>query len=269
MSFLEAIVLGAVQGATEFIPVSSSGHLVILHALFGEGSYDLSLDALLQLATALAVLVYFRREIFRLVFSLFRLLVGREVEVGERRLLGALFLGTIPAVVLGLLLEDKMETVFRSVNLVALMLFAGSLLMFVAEKIQGPTLTTNQGRTLNSRKGFFIGLFQALALIPGVSRSGATISGGLFMGLSREEATRFSFLLSFPIIAGSGLKKLFELNSAGVLEGFGMPLIASLLVSFLIGLWVIDFLLKYLKNHTLNLFVAYRIALAVTILLIS
>ena len=269
MSFLEAIVLGVVQGATEFIPVSSSGHLVILHALFGEGSYDLSLDALLQLATALAVLVYFRKEIFRLVFSFFRLLARREVEAGESRLLGALFLGTIPAVVLGLLLEDKMETVFRSVNLVALMLLAGSLLMFLAEKSQGPTLTTNQGRTLNSRKGFLIGLFQALALIPGVSRSGATISGGLFMGLSREEATRFSFLLSFPIIAGSGLKKLFELNSAGVLEGFGMPLAISLIVSFLVGLWAIDFLLKYLKNHTLNLFVAYRIALAVTILLIS
>ncbi|MFA4987884.1 MAG: undecaprenyl-diphosphatase UppP [Candidatus Brocadiia bacterium] len=257
MDLLSGTFLGVVQGLTEFLPISSSGHLILARELFGiSGEYGLAVDAVLQLATALAIGIYFRRELARLVVAAIRLIVGRAADAGERTLVIAIVIGTVPAAVLGLLLEDYMETAFRSPWLVIGTLLAGSALMWGAEAC------ARQDSFLTWKKGVVIGLFQSLALVPGISRSGSTISGGLFCGLKRDEAARFGFLLAFPIIAGSGLLKLFELFSEGAVADLGIGLAAGFIASFLVGLAVIHFLLKFLRKHTLTVFIAYRIVLA-------
>ena len=207
MSILVAMILGFIEGATEFLPVSSSGHLIIARQIFGINTAGgLSFDAVLQLATSLALLVYFWRDIWNLAISFFDWIRGREVSDGQKTLIKVIILGTIPAVIFGLLLEKKMDTVFRNIHLVALTLILGSILFWIAERF------AKQNKVLNLGRGIAVGFFQCLALVPGVSRSGATISGGLLLGLSKEEAVRFSFLLSIPVLFGSGLKKLFEVS---------------------------------------------------------
>lgn len=260
MEIFSSIILGFVQGATEFIPISSSGHLIIVREIFGfDTSLGLSFDAVLQLATALAVLVYFKKDFVKLFFSFISLFTGKPVEKETRILLFALILGTIPAVLFGLLLEGYIETSFRSAQVVAVMLILGSILFFIAEKF------AKQNKNVTVKKGLLIGFFQSLALLPGMSRSGATISGGLLFGLNREQAAKFSFLLSFPIIFGSGMKKLLELSSDGLLNEIGLQLIFGSITSFLVGILVIHHLLKYLRNHTLNIFIYYRVILAILI----
>ncbi len=262
MGIVEAIVLGFVQGMTEFLPVSSSGHLIVVRSFFSSPTaLDLSFDAVLQFSTILAVLVYFRKDLWNLLVSFFRLLTRKGVEEKERTLLYAIIVGTIPAVIFGLILEEKMATVFRNTDLVAMMLILGSILMFFAEKYTRPV--TN----LTIKRGFIIGLFQSLALFPGVSRSGATISGGLFQGLSRSEATRFSFILSFPIIFGSGLKKIIDLYDGGIVYDMGSTSILSFVTAFIVGIISIHYLLKYLENHSMHIFSVYRVFLAILIIL--
>lgn len=230
------IILGIVQGLTEFIPVSSSGHLILAREFLSVHGNDLAFDAVLQLATVLAVLVYFWKDLWGLLYD------WKKLKI--------IVLATIPAVVFGLLLEKYMETVFRNVLLVAIMLAVGSFIMLLSEYF------STKDKQLTLKNGFIIGLFQCLALIPGMSRSGMTISGGLFTGLSREEATRFSFLLSFPIILGSGLKKALDIQTFDL--SFGLAFITA----FIVGLGAIHFLIKFLKNHSLRAFVWYRILLA-------
>jgi undecaprenyl-diphosphatase len=257
-----SIILGIIQGVTEFLPISSSGHLVLFRDILGfKTGYDLSFDAVLQLATGLALVVYFWKDIWSLITSFFKMILNKPTEIKERTLIFAIILGTIPALIGGLLLEKQMDTIFRNLHLVAYILIAGSIVMYLAEKF------SKQNSNLSAGRGFIIGLFQILALLPGFSRSGATISGGLFMGLSREQAARFSFLLSIPIIVGSGLLKLFELVHKHELGGLGLPLLVGSLLAFLTGLLVVHFLLKYLKNHKLDVFVFYRVLLAVLILI--
>ena len=260
---LNSIVLGIVQGVTEFLPISSSGHLVLFRDILGfKTDYDLSFDAVLQLATGLALVVYFWKDILNLIFSFFKMIFGKQIEQKEKILIWAIILGTIPAVIGGLLLQTQMDTIFRNLHLVAYILIVGSIVMYLAEKF------SKQNSNLTVGRGFIVGLFQVLALIPGFSRSGSTISGGLFMGLSREQAARFSFLLSIPIIVGSGSLKLFELTSKNELGGLGLPLFVGSFFAFVTGLFVVHFLLKYLKNHKLDIFVIYRIFLAILILIL-
>jgi len=234
------VILGLVQGLTEFIPVSSSGHLILAREFLTLHGNDLAFDAVLQFATILAVLVYFWKDLWGLLFDWKKLRI--------------VILATIPAVIAGVLLEDYMETVFRNVILVALTLVLGSVIMVAAEYF------AKKNKELTIKNGIIIGLFQCLALVPGMSRSGMTISGGLFAGLDREAATRFSFVLSFPIIFGSGLKKAIEMPSIDA------GLIYASIVAFLVGLAAIHFLIKYLKNHSLRVFVWYRIVLAIAII---
>lgn len=261
MPLIDAVILGLVQGLTEFIPVSSSGHLIVVREIFNIGqTTGLEFDAVLQLATILAVFAYFFSDIMHLIKSAARLLLGKMVSVEDKRMLLAIMLGTIPAVCLGVFLEDEMGTIFRSADLVAGMLILGALLMVIAEKIG------RQNASVSPRKGFEIGLFQSLALVPGVSRSGATISGGLLAGLTRAEAARFSFLLAFPIILGSGLKKLLEIGSGGELATLGPVLGVGFIVSFVVGLAAIHFLIRYLQHNSLMIFVWYRVLLAFGIL---
>ncbi len=263
MDYFIAIILGFVQGATEFIPISSSGHLIIARELLGQNNLSgLSFDAVLQLATALAVLVYFWKDILSLSYSFFGLVTNKPTESKDKILLYSIIIGTVPAVIFGILLESRMETIFRNVDLVALTLILGSILFWIAQKI------SKQNKPLSLGRGIAIGFFQCLALVPGISRSGATISGGYILGLTKEEAIKFSFLLSIPILLGTGLKKLFEVRQELLTTDLGLSLFLGSLTAFITGLIAIRFLIKYLKNHNLNLFIWYRIGLSIAIFLV-
>lgn len=262
MNALSAIILGAVQGLTEFLPISSSGHLILAREILGlQTENGLAVDAVLQLATILAVGIYFYKDLINLARAAVFFVLKKPIEEKTKIMLFAIVIGTIPALFLGLMLEKTMETVFRSAMLVAIALISGSILFWFAES------RATQDKTMTIKKGFLIGIFQTLALIPGVSRSGATISGGLILGLTREQAARFSFLLSFPIILGSGLKKLLDLNQEHLINSLGFPLLLAFAVAFIVGIICIHFLLRYLKNHTLNIFIIYRLALATLVFL--
>ncbi len=258
MSIWDGLILGTIEGLTEFLPVSSSGHLILARQVLSLNIVGgLGVDAVLQLATILAVAVYFRQDLWRLLQT--ALSFGRASSP-DKNLLYAIVLGTIPGVILGLLLESRMETIFRNPVLVAGALIFGSALMWAAER-WGKSITQ-----ISPSRGLVLGFFQALALVPGVSRSGATISGGLLLGLSRVEAVRFSFLLSFPIILGSGLKKLFDLYISGGFTADFMPLMAALLTAFAVGLISIHWLINYLSRHGLGIFIWYRVALALIVI---
>ncbi len=263
MTPLVAIILGFVEGATEFIPVSSSGHLIIVRQIFGENNASgLAFDAVLQLATSCALLAYFWKDIWRLVKAGIDLLRKEPIEDKDRTLLYTIAIGTIPAIIFGLVLENYMDSVFRNVRLVALTLVLGSGLFALAQKFGA------QNKALTFGRGIIVGFFQCLALVPGVSRSGATISGGLLAGLKKDEAVRFSFLLSIPILFGAGLKKLFEVRNELFSTDLGASLLLGSIVAFIVGLFSISFLIHYLKNHNLNIFIWYRLILAVVILFI-
>jgi undecaprenyl-diphosphatase len=248
-----------VQGATEFLPVSSTGHLILARSLFGvEDSQALAFDALLHLATALAVIVYFWRDIMTLVNTALRKLGRLPVNQEDLTLLYAILLGTVPAILFGLTLESQMETIFRSPLLVAGVLVMGSILFIYAE---WRYLKQERNQEITIKKGLQIGFFQCLALIPGMSRSGATIAGGMLLGLTREGAARFAFLLAVPVILGAGSKKLLELiTTDGTVMWLSVG--AGAVTSFLTGLIVIHFMLGFVRRHTLWPFIWYRLILA-------
>lgn len=257
MTPIDALILGLIEGFTEFIPVSSTGHLIIARSLLGlQVPEGLAIDAVLNMAAVAAILVYFFKDILRIVHGTF------AGDRKERTLLIALILGTIPAVCAGLLFQGVIETTLRSPIYVALGLVVGSLLFIAAERF------AHMRHTLTISRGFVIGIFQALALIPGMSRSGMSIVGGLFMGLSREEATRFAFLLSAPIIFGAGSKELLGLSHAGVLRAQEMPILIAVLAAFVAGLASIRFMLQFLRTNSLMPFVWYRVALATLIIVV-
>ncbi|MFC1621973.1 undecaprenyl-diphosphatase UppP [Patescibacteria group bacterium] len=246
MSVLQAITLGVIQGLTEFLPVSSSGHLIILPQVFGWESQPLVFDLVLHLGTALALVGYFFRDL-----------------INFKKLWPILLVGSIPAGIIGFLFGDFFEMYFRGTLTVAIFLILGSIFMFLAEKF-----AKSKDANLGYKKSLFIGLFQALALFPGMSRSGSTISGGMFLGLSREAAARFSFLLSVPIVIAASAFKVYESLSISSLT-FDISLFAGFLSSFLIGLLAIKFLMNFVKKHSLFWFVGYRLLLALLLLTIS
>jgi undecaprenyl-diphosphatase len=268
-SVFDSIILGIVQGLTEFLPISSSGHLIIARDVLGiaqEGG--LAFDAVLQLATACAVLLYFRKDIWDLIQNLF----SRTKDKAKTNLTLCLIVGTIPALVLGLILEEYMETVFRNISLVALTLIIGSLIMMIADKmlVRHPRGGGDPGHidNLTIFKSIIIGLFQSLALVPGMSRSGMTISGGYFLGLSKDAAVRFSFLLSIPIIVGSGILKLIDIiQNPSLVSGGIATLVFGFISAFIFGWLAIDFLLKFLKTNSFAVFIVYRVVLAGALLI--
>jgi undecaprenyl-diphosphatase len=258
---INAILLGFVEGITEFLPISSSAHMILLRdALSFHGGNELAFDAVLQLAAAVAALVYFWKDIWQLTLTFFNVVLKKEVETKMKVLMYAIILGTIPAVFGGLLLEKFMETVFRNPLYVACALVAGSGLFAYAEYV----FAIREREPLSVWSGTKVGFFQVLALVPGVSRSGATISGGLLLGLTRMEAIRFSFLLSIPILLGSGLKKFIEIVHAH--DGVSLAALgAGSFVSFTVGLISIHFLLVFLRTNSLWPFIWYRLALAAVV----
>jgi undecaprenyl-diphosphatase len=266
MSAFEALLLGFVQGITEFLPISSTGHLILLREILSiQTEFGLTVDATFHFATAFAVLLYFRKDLWMLALSLWKKAQGIPLEKDMRILFYSLAFGTVPAVIAGVFFEEAMDTIFRNTHLVAWILIAGSFLFLLAEYV---SKKQKEFTELSIRKGLLIGFFQALALVPGVSRSGATISGGMLLGLTREKAARFSFLLSLPIILGAGSKKLLELGTTGVAQSEWFTIGLGALMAFASGLACIHFLMRFLKNNTLHVFVVYRMLLALIVLLV-
>jgi undecaprenyl-diphosphatase len=266
MEWLDALILGVVQGLTEFLPVSSTGHLVLAHEWLAlEGANALAFDAILHFATTAAVIIYFWPDLWRLLQVALRKLGRLPVNQQDINVLYALVVGTIPAVILGLLLEDMIELYLREPVIVAGVLFSTSLFFLYAEwkyYLQPP-----QGM-ISVKKGLLVGFFQALALIPGMSRSGATIAGGMLLGLTRYEATRFSFLLAIPITLGVGIKKMLELMEQGGDVNW-MVIAVGASVAFIVAITVIHFFLQFIRKYTLWPFVWYGIILSSLIAYVS
>ena len=260
----QAIVLGIVQGLTEFLPISSSGHLIIVPALLGWHDpfiESLAFAVMLHVATLAALLIYFARDWARLIPAGLAALRDRSFRGDpDRRLAWLLAATTVPAVIVGVALNDLIETAFREPHLVAITLVAGAIILWLADRMGRKTRSIEE---LGFGTAFGIGAAQALALIPGVSRSGISIAAGLFAGLDREAAARFAFLMATPITAGAGIWEARKILSgeAGV-DLPVLPLLAGMIAALLAGLVAIAVLLRYLRTHGVGIFVVYRIALA-------
>ena len=262
MSSLEAIVLGLVQGLTEFLPISSSGHLRIVPALLGWEDPGAGFTAVIQLGTMAAVLIYFRDDLWRIALAWLReLRTPIRQASSDARLGWFIVLGTIPISVFGIAFSSQIESGARDLYLIGSALILFSFVMVLAEWVGKQQRKLEE---MSGRDGFFIGMFQALALIPGVSRSGSTISAGLLRGFDRVAAARYSFLLSIPAVVLSGLFELRKVGEEGS-PGVAATIIATL-VAFVTGYAAIAWLIRYLGNHSLGIFVVYRIALGVLVL---
>ena len=285
MSILEAIVLGIVQGLTEFLPISSTAHLALtpwLVTKLGLANWSdpgLTFDVALHGGTLLAILVYFWRTWLQILRAAFGGKVVRFSETSdsqrdltpaeessERRLLWYMIAATIPAGLAGALLEKRIETSFRSPLLMASMLIIVAIVMLLAERVSRfkkplPQITFGDAMT--------VGVLQAFAVVPGVSRSGITIAGGLFRNLTREAAARFSFLLSTPIIAGAALLKLHHVMKEGLPPGMATPFLVGIAVSAVVGYATIAWFIRYLGAKTLTVFIVYRMALGLLILVLG
>lgn len=256
---MDAVILGLVQGITEFLPVSSSGHLILFQDwLQVSGVNGLAFDAILHFATIAAVITYFKSDVWGLVQVALRKLGRLPVNERDITLLYALIIGTIPAAVLGFFLEGFIDEELRNPLLVAGILFCASVFFMYAE---WRYYLRPAQEELTLRKGIWVGFYQALALLPGMSRSGSTIAGGMLLGMSRYEATRFSFLLAIPIILAAGLKKSLDLLKEGGSVDW-MAVGIGALVAYVVALFVIHFFLKFIRKYTLWPFVWYGIILA-------
>lgn len=262
MTYVEAILLGLVQGLTEFLPISSSAHLSIVGQLVGGEDPGAAFTAISQLGTETAVLVFFWRDITRIISRWSLALVGRIPQRDPDVRLGWLVIvGSIPIGVLGYTLQDWIETDLRNLWLTATMLLVFALVIYAADKV---ARTQREMRDLTWTHGILYGFAQALALIPGVSRSGGTIAAGLFMGYTREAAARYSFLLAIPAVLGSGFFQLAKIADDPVEPAWG-PILAATAVAFVVALAVIAWFLRYISTHTFTAFVVYRIALALVL----
>ena len=255
MSIEQIIVLALVQGITEFLPISSSGHLILVPALTGWPDQGQFTDVMVHLGTLLAVLIYFWRDVVGLIKGSLQLLKGNVTPEG--RLAIYILLGTIPAVAFGLLLESlDVPDLERNVSVVAWNTIFYALLMLVADKVGKQTKTMEE---MTLKGALFIGVAQALALIPGTSRSGVTITAGRFLGFKRPDCARFSFLLGIPAIGAAGVLKLFQALESG--ESIGLDTFACAGLTFLAGLAAIAFLMAMLRRVSLLPFVLYRMVL--------
>lgn len=259
MELVDAIILGLVQGITEFLPVSSTGHLVLVREwLVIDPANSLAFDAVLHFATTAAVILYFWSDIWTLIQVALRKLSRLPVNERDITLLYALIIGTIPAAFLGFFFESLISDYLRTSLIVAIILFSASIFFMYAEWRY--YMRPSHG-TLTVKTGFLVGLFQALALIPGMSRSGATLAGGMLLGLTRYESARFSFLLAIPITLGAGSKMMIDLlKEEGGVDWF-LVAVGSV-IAFTTALVVIHFFLGFIRKYTLWPFVWYGIILA-------
>ncbi|MFE9811763.1 undecaprenyl-diphosphate phosphatase [Streptomyces sp. NPDC005227] len=274
MSWFESLILGLVQGLTEFLPVSSSAHLRLTAAFAGWEDPGAAFTAITQLGTEAAVLIYFRKDVGRILSAWFRSLTNKAMRRDHDAQMGWLVIvGSIPIGVLGITLKDQIEGPFRDLRVTATMLIVVGIVIGVADRLAARDETGGRHRAakqrksledLNTKDGLIYGLCQAMALIPGVSRSGATISGGLFMGYTRAAAARYSFLLAMPAVLASGT---FELKDAAE-EGHVAwgPTMFATVIAFAVGYAVIAWFMKFISHKSFMPFVWYRIALGIVII---
>jgi undecaprenyl-diphosphatase len=262
---LQAIVLGIVQGLTEFLPISSTAHLRIVPAFMGWEDPGAAFTAVTQLGTMAAVLLYFRADLWRIAHTWVKSLRQPELRPTlDARMGWYIALGTIPIGVFGLVFADQIESGARDLYVIGTTLIVLGLVLLLAERVAKRDRSIED---IKRRDGILIGLAQACALVPGVSRSGATITAGLFLGFDRESAARYSFLLSVPAVVISGL---FELRKIGEEEGAGvLPTILATIGAFVVGYASIAFLLRWLVHHSTAVFVAYRVALGALVLALA
>ncbi len=257
MNLLHSVVLGALQGFAEVLPVSSSAHLILVPWLLKWPESGLTFDVALHLGTFLALSLYFWRDIVEMTASFFEALSSRSLDTPAKRLPFLIIGATVPAAVVGKLFEHKIEAIFRTNPL----LIAGALIVFGI--ILGIADTVGRKRLMldgiTPASALLIGILQCLALIPGVSRSGITITAGLMMGLTRETAARFSFLMSLPIVSGAALLKTLHLAKHGIPAGEGVPMLVGIVVSAITGYISVAFLLKFVQKRSVSPFVWYRV----------
>lgn len=265
MEWIQAIILGLVQGLTEFLPISSSGHIRIVGQFLPNGEDPgAAFTAITQLGTETAVLVFFWKDIVRILKSWFGSLVGKvDKKDPDARMGWFIIIGSLPIGILGILLEDYIDSTFRSLWITATMLIVFAIFLGIADRIGKEQ---RELKDLTVKHGILYGFAQALALVPGVSRSGGTIMAGLLMGYTREAAARYSFLLAIPAVFASGLYKLAGSLSDGFTGyyGFGSTMAATL-VAFVVGYLIIGWFIKYVSNKSYSIFVWYRIALGLVL----
>ncbi|MCE1226334.1 MAG: undecaprenyl-diphosphatase UppP [Geobacteraceae bacterium] len=263
MDLLHAALLGLIQGATEVLPISSSGHLILIPRLLGWPDSGLTFDVALHFGTFLAIFFYFRKDVVTLVQDALTGLY-QPGEQKKLRLPWMIVLASVPAAVVGKTLEEPIEALFRSSPLmIALMLILFGLGLGLADRY-GKQLHDVASITLGT--AMLVGCFQCLALVPGVSRSGITITAGLLLGLARTDAARFSFLLSLPIVFGAALLKGIHLIRHGIEPGMAQPMLVGIVVSAIVGYISVAFLLKFVQNRTLWPFVWYRVAAGIGVM---
>ena len=264
MSIWQAIVLGFVQGATEYAPVSSSGHLILVPWLFGwdqlggNANFAKSFDVALHMGTLLGAVIYFRHDLWRYLLAWLHTVRTRHIESTDERLAWALVVGTIPGALVGFVFEDLIQETLGAPVLIAVMLAIFGVVLYLVDKLMPSVRGLD---SIGVRTGLFLGIAQAMALQPGVSRSGVTMTAARAIGLDRETAARFSFLLSLPIIAGAGLYKSVDLAQTGF-QGHDAEFFWGFVSSAVSGFLVIWGLLKYLKFHDFKIFMLYRLAVA-------
>jgi len=268
MEILEAIFLGIIQGLAEFLPISSSGHLIIIPKIFGMQDQGLAFDVALHVGTLMAILIYFWND-WKKIFSesyflkqLEKIFVDRKRELFDaekikKDKLFIIIIATIPGVLAGLFLEDYAESIFRNPLSVGLALFVGAMFLFIVDKKGKKNL---EEKNITLKIGMIIGLFQALAIIPGMSRSGITITAALLLGLDRAASARFSFLLATPIILGAAVKEY-----PAFMASLDASLLAGVLSAFISGYFAIKYMLRYLEKRSYDIFVIYRILLSLAV----
>lgn len=264
MDFFRAVVLGVLQGLTEFLPISSSAHLAIFPKFFGWDDPGAAYTAVIQIGTEIAVLLYFWRDIWTIGSGWVRGVFSREArEAPEWRMGWFVIIGSIPIVLLGLILQDAIDREFRNLWVIGTTLIVLGIVLGIAERIGRKSSPIEN---LTMKHAILLGLAQAGALVPGVSRSGATISMGLLLGYERAAATRYAFLLAIPAVVGAGI---FKLKDIGGDNAYGTgPTIVGTVVSFVVGLAVIHWLLKYVSTHSYTPFVVYRMGLGALVLVL-
>lgn len=266
MNVLSAIFLGIIQGLTEFIPVSSSGHLDLAQDIFNwHATNDLAFDVFLHWGTLLALVIYFYKDIIRYLKAFLQSLVKWDLKNNlDQKISWLILVSMIPAVFAGIFLNDLIDSLFRNVLSVAIFLILVGLAFLIVEKLSTQKFA---GKDWSWSQAIILGLAQAVALIPGVSRSGATIATGLALNFKREEAARFSFLMSIPIIFAAGAKKIWDIRHMAMSSSEILAYGAGFLAAAIIGYLAIKFLLEYLKNHSLNIFAYYRLALGLAVII--
>ncbi|GGS94169.1 undecaprenyl-diphosphatase [Planobispora rosea] len=263
IGWFEAVVLGVLQGLTEFLPISSSAHIRVVAALFGWDDPGAAFTAVIQLGTEAAVLIYFRKEIWEIVSTWTQALWKPELRGHHAARMGwYVIVGTLPILVLGLFFKDSIETVFRDLRLIGTTLIVFGLILWFADRTARTKLTLE--KHLSFPHAIVYGLAQSLALIPGVSRSGGTITAGLLLDYRREEAARYSFLLAIPAVLGAGVLELFEIGEGGA-PAWG-PTILATVISFAVGYAAVAWFLKYISTHRFTGFVIYRVVLGIVII---